>query len=893
MHTGQNQLGELDTQIAELTRFLELESKHVHPVPVSRPTPDQLILFYDRLDEVDNQLCRWRKVQSDIQEQRLRLRDEMVTHSELSIESHEHPYHDTSEIVVALETRIHELEETARSRQQASVPIECTVRLTSLCNEMRHDLQALCEELGRQYRHVRHHGGVAVLKQLRRCYHDMDENVKRLLVRRASITDDIRNLDPAGAEAIVRGDQSFRVCAEQEGHFVARQRFVTTEPIPENSAGTGYRTIYPNLTAERSHLADLQTRRDHSLGRIANTESGIRVVEPERQKLIDERQRLASLTSQEHLGRLREIDNLLHPLETELVSIQVQIETDRPWLSWQPNYLLMEASRHLQNLSNGQLGQIWIDHDQKISVRTEAGVSISATRLSNDNQSWLRLSLSLAAVDQLALRGIRLPMLVEDNEHFVTTHNLVSTLGSFCRSGHQMILLTPNRCRIAQSEELDGTVFELPDSDITSPSWYPETPELPRQKFPLTSRPSDTAADLMDQIDRQPFVPMNTIPAESIISRNGPLPTATVATVNPATFIPTPLVSSPRTACTRDTLLQDIDLVESIYLTPMESLGVYTIGQLLDMDLEKQSIDLERRGFNLGQIDRWQARAWLQVCLPELGASDARVLVGSGIDQPAQILLLDVSEIQERIRLYLESSAGRRSNTSLSQFNSTRLQGWVDRLENDNGWRTYSRSSNPSLSGQDRNSDQWADPINSRRKKASATRRSGKPELPTIDPLTADQQTADQKTSALKFFLSTSDEISAAPSIGARTAEKFCAQGIDNVSDFLNADPVDLAAKFDNRRLSAKVLTGWQHQSRLMCVIPNLRGHDVQILVKCGILDPSELASLESRDLLDRILPFVNSKEGVRMLRNSCKPDLQEVAGWIESASNVRALKAA
>ena len=102
-----------------------------------------------------------------------------------------------------------------------------------------------------------------------------------------------------------------------------------------------------------------------------------------------------------------------------------------------------------------------------------------------------------------------------------------------------------------------------------------------------------------------------------------------------------------------------------------------------------------------------------------------------------------------------------------------------------------------------------------------------------------------------------------------------------------------MAAQLENRRMSAKTLTIWQKQSRLMCAVPNLRGHDVQILVACDICEANELANMDPHALLDIVLPFVKTKEGVRILRNGKKPDLEEVTEWIDAANNVRSLKAA
>ena len=970
LNAERNRLQELDHQINELTRFIEVESSRVQHVPVARPATNFLELFYERLDEVDNQIRRWRSVQSDIQDQRLRLRDEMVSHGELSIESHDHPYHDAREITIALEKKIEHTELLARNWEQSHSPAENERQLTSLCHDMRKDLQALCSELGRQYKHVRHKATVAELKQLRRCYHEMDENVKRLLVRRESIINEIRQLDPAGAEAIMRGDQQFTMAAEQQGFMAARQRFVTGQPVPETQTATEYRTIYPDVTAEQTQLRELQSNRQSIVDRLRMLESELQGFDPRRTALIEERNRLSAFTSQNNEQRLREIQSALASMDQELRSLQIQIDADKPWLNWQPNYLLTDASRFLRLLTSDRLHQVWIDAGQQVSVSNNSNNSIAASTLAVADQALVRLSLSLAAIEQLALRGVRLPILIEDTENLTANIQLIPTVASFCRNGHQVILLTGNPRLIEEGRKFQGTIFELPDTNITSPNWYPDpqsTP-MPRHDFPASPAPptshyrtnysTPVTPDIGNSFmtDMHPHqVDHSTTAWQPTPATYRPSPARSLTPVTPpaarptqrpiqrptttrreSTFEPTPVVSAPRTACTRKTMLQDIDLVESIYLTPIESLGIRTVGQLLDMDLDQQSADLSRRGFNLDQIDRWQAQAWLMICLPELSSSESRVLVGSGVDQPELILQLGEADILERIRRYLESTAGRHSNTTYSQFSSQRIRGWSNRLRNDNGWRTFtrSRSRNRGSSSRSARTSSSSSRSNNRVVRNSGTRQSVTPQIDlspnnnlparqitrtrtsrnpaesrSIAPRTSNHvsatetrtktvrnkttKTGKQTQSRYRFYLNMSDDIEAAPSIGPKAAEKFYAIGIHTVSDFVNSDATDMAAQLENRRMSAKTLTIWQKQSRLMCAVPNLRGHDVQILVACDICEANELANMDPHALLDIVLPFVKTKEGVRILRNGKKPDLEEVTEWIDAANNVRSLKAA
>jgi nucleotidyltransferase/DNA polymerase involved in DNA repair len=151
----------------------------------------------------------------------------------------------------------------------------------------------------------------------------------------------------------------------------------------------------------------------------------------------------------------------------------------------------------------------------------------------------------------------------------------------------------------------------------------------------------------------------------------------------------------------------------------------------------------------------------------------------------------------------------------------------------------------------------------------------------------------DQGKENWKFHLGTADPIEDAPSIGPRTAERFEAVGINTVADFLQADPEAIAKQLDYRRINADLLRRWQQQTTLACRIPQLRGHDAQILVACGITDPEALAKMDAQALWDKVGPLVKSNEGKRIIRNGKAPDFEEVYRWIQWAGHARELRAA
>jgi hypothetical protein len=145
----------------------------------------------------------------------------------------------------------------------------------------------------------------------------------------------------------------------------------------------------------------------------------------------------------------------------------------------------------------------------------------------------------------------------------------------------------------------------------------------------------------------------------------------------------------------------------------------------------------------------------------------------------------------------------------------------------------------------------------------------------------------------MRYHLKPSDSVDAAPSIGPRVVEQFAKLGIRTVADLLSRPAAEIANGMENRRIGEKAVAEWQQQARMATSVPNLRRHDAQILVACGISQPEQLAAMNSSELLDRVEQFAQSKPGTRMFRTATKPDLNEVANWIRWARQRTAVQAA
>ena len=65
------------------------------------------------------------------------------------------------------------------------------------------------------------------------------------------------------------------------------------------------------------------------------------------------------------------------------------------------------------------------------------------------------------------------------------------------------------------------------------------------------------------------------------------------------------------------------------------------------------------------------------------------------------------------------------------------------------------------------------------------------------------------------------------------------------------------------------------------------------MLVACGLTDPEEIARMQPQSLFATIGPFSETKEGLKIIRNGKKPDLDEITDWINWAAHTRSIKAA
>lgn len=146
-----------------------------------------------------------------------------------------------------------------------------------------------------------------------------------------------------------------------------------------------------------------------------------------------------------------------------------------------------------------------------------------------------------------------------------------------------------------------------------------------------------------------------------------------------------------------------------------------------------------------------------------------------------------------------------------------------------------------------------------------------------------------KRSGALKTYLSLSDDVEKAPSIGPKTAERLANVGVLTVNDLLEEDGEQLATMLGRRHMTATVIKDWQDQARLVLDIPGLRGTHAQLLVGSGYRSAKAIAEADATTLCAAVAKFASTSDGKSVLRNGDPPDLAKIKGWVDSAADALA----
>ena len=328
----------------------------------------------------------------------------------------------------------------------------------------------------------------------------------------------------------------------------------------------------------------------------------------------------------------------------------------------------------------------------------------------------------------------------------------------------------------------------------------------------------------------------------------------------------------------------------------LQSLKIHTIDQLLSVRSGVGQF-CKKVGISPSRLRRWQATARLLCCTPGLKPAEARLLALCDIRDADTLATIEEDALVRRLESLRTSNRKSARAYSNHRYGRSHVQLWKRAANRRRSYETIPRTvfSNGRTSAGIRSGRTRHISRTTNYYRQNTTRSAIQSQTPRPGSLVSRIEAAPthEENRGLKFYLSRQSDIVDAPSIGPKTARRLNRAGIKTVNDFLIADVEKVATKLNVKHITAQILQEWQAQARLVCCTPELRGHDAQILVACGVDDVSKLALQRPEELLEIVIPFSNSTQGKRILRSSKRPDLQEVKNWIQWSRSSRQLDAA
>ena len=660
----------------------------------------------------------------------------------------------------------------------------------------------------------------------------------------------------------------------------------------------------------RNRLQRERTSHSDRLNELLTKHSGgaeeVSFLKAELERLQQRQGDSASLEQIDHLkAQLAEVDACLQLLisrrdeltQTEASLRQVAVRLrDRP----QPAALEI-ASSLIRQLTCDECTQILAEstHTRLLVRTTRQRTPCEIRQLSRDTRHQVSLALRLALLQTHGHNSERMPLIIDDV--FITFDDergaaAADQLRRVASEGQQIMLLTCQDEVQALLAARGARVYSLLSSPVHVPAGDPVT------------ETADPASSVSEQIR---------------IKVSDDTESKVAADQSPGAIgdsIPEDESSHWLFYLETDDPIGQLSGAAAGELTSLRAVRVESIDDLVSAPLSQLQNQIRDGGggINDDRLRDLQAQGRMSVCIPLLRQHDAELLVAAGIDNFRRLARLRPEAVYELVIRFQTSEIGRtflHSGHTIDRQQAINWNRWalhartIERARQETAQRRSRRlltepSGSAKSSGilsrrhrEGRSTESVRISVRSRlseeRRRQREHRTSERRKHRDRDVSKHPHLSGRHAGTGAQFYLSRTSSMEEAPSIGPKTASRLARVNITTVNALLECNPETIATLLDHRRITPNVIRVWQSQAHLVCTIPQLRGHDAQILVACGLKDVKAVCEKSPESLYAIVRPFCDSKEGLRIIRGGRKPDLRDVSDWISWAGRSRSLKAA